>query len=448
MIGRQYCAFVLFLGGIWSLLESASAVTVTNPALSLVVSTRLTVQKKKKPSLRWAFVRSIRGGSSSSSSADEGKDWDKGPEEALEEDVDEDDEEPEEDDEDGGDGEAVEAGDATADSSSLGVVVEQEEEVFSVEMLASHAAEEDVGVEAGSLEEEDDDGVDFQEEIIDVMGHSNSSDENDVRLMATTTDGELADDEGTDFISSPDDAVELVGVTAGGAVVAIEEDEGDGEEDGGEELKVEEAVDVVEIVEISDEMKEVLRNELHYTARDVLLMRPDIASMVVYNRLIRPTEGMPLNWYIEGAGPPSALRGNAIKIALTATVLGAIAVLSLKGGEHLGVDISDIIGSLRRIPSVLASIPRGALSAAKTVKAKALGAIPVAGSGKVETVVIEPEPSTIVTEEGTEEKVDDVVHSLKPGIKAGPKLDEDISILDKFLTAVERAVKGFFRIKI
>lgn len=376
----------------------------------------------------------------------------------MEEDDEDDEEEPDE--EEGGvynngpvDDVIVEDDIVVGDSSSSPVVEEvgdnggeeevQEADVVDVETAANPAEEEEEEVE-GDLD--GDDAVVFQEEIIDVMEHNNISDENDIRFMATTTDGELADDEGMDFISTPEDAVDLVGVTAGGAVVEVEEDDVDEEDAAGEEeATLEQAVDVVEIVQISDEMKDVLRNELHYTARDVQLMRPDIASMVVYNRLFRPIEGMPLNWYIEGAGPPSsALRGNAIKIALTAAIVGAVALVSLKGGETLGNGMSGMVESLKKIPAALVAIPKRVLSAAKSIKGKAFKALPAASSATVTAT----EPPPTVTEEAAEEKVDEVVHSIKPGSKTGPNLDEDKTLLDKFLTAIEKAVKGFFRIKI
>jgi hypothetical protein len=212
------------------------------------------------------------------------------------------------------------------------------------------------------------------------------------------------------------------------------------EEKDGSEDKSEESVEVEEVVvEISDETKLILRKELGYTARDVSVMRPEIASMVVYSRLLRPTEGIPRNWYIEGTGPASPLRENAIKIAVAMAGLGALAVVGAKGGfEGKGIDLSSILDSLKKIPVALATIPKAVLSAGKRVKTEAVAALSESP--------IEEETRTF-SEEEVQEMEEEVVHSIKPGEKA-PNLNEDKTALDKFLTKIEDIIKGFFRIKI
>jgi hypothetical protein len=230
-----------------------------------------------------------------------------------------------------------------------------------------------------------------------------------------------------------------VAMTGGGAVFAAELEEAD--EENGETVVEEEVVaaEREEDIEISDEMKQVLRDELKYTARDVKLMRPEIASMVVYNKLIRPIEGMPRNWYVEGAGPVGPLRENALKIAAALVVVGAGAALSLKGGVGDGIDMSAIVDSLKKVPSTLAGLPKSFMKQAKETAEEGRLAVQEA---------LEPEPEKTFSEGEIKEMEDEVPHSIKPGSKPSLTGNEDKSALDKFLSKIENMIKGFFSIKI
>lgn len=335
---------------------------------------------------------------------------------------------------------------------------EDEEEWETLEEL-----EEDIlAVEVEALDEEEDllsaledeVGDEIVDEILDEVDDIDMDEEQDcspVFFGASTTDGELADDEGegTDSITTPED---LVAVTAGGASLVMEEEEEEEDNEGNEGAEGEAAVataDVEEITEISDEMKQVLCNELEYTKREIKLMRPDVAAMVVYNRLIRPGEGMPPNFYVEGAGPPSFLQENLPKICLgiaLATATG-FAYGRIKEGD---VDLSEVTDALK-------TIPKAFVAATAAIKGKVVGVLPskkkpVSMHGAImampgEVMDVEVVEETIGGSKTYEEK-DDTVHSLKPGTKEGPKLDEDKSALDKVLTKIEEAIKAFFRITI
>ncbi|KAG7352674.1 hypothetical protein IV203_008722 [Nitzschia inconspicua] len=311
---------------------------------------------------------------------------------------------------------------------------DQEEEI---EMEVTEIPEEGETVVEERIEtvdeEYNEEGVEYQNDIL----IQSRVEEDDVRLVAGTTDGELADDEGMDSISTPEDAAELAAVTAGGAVLMAEEDVDVAQDDDNDTvLKEVVAAELEDDIEVTDEMKQVLRNELKYTACDVKLMRPEIASMVVYNKLMRPIEGMPRNWYVEGTGPIGPLRENALKIALAIAVAGAGAAFSLNGG---GTEISELLDPLKKVPASIAAFSKSFMKQAKTK---------VEESSVVVNEALEPEQETTFSEEEMKEMENEVPHSIKPGSKPFLTGNEDKSALDKFLSKIENMIKGFFRIEI
>ena len=248
----------------------------------------------------------------------------------------------------------------------------------------------------------------------------------------STTDGELADDEGFDSISAPEDATELAAVTAGGAVVDIEEEEEEEHEEEGEERGV-----VIDIT-ISDEMKDILRNELRYTDRDILVMRPDIAAEVIANRLSRPIEGMPRNFYIEGTGPENNVRKGLIRVATGLVVSTAIGLTAytVTNNDKSPIDGEAIMENIKKIPKMITSF-------GKQLKDKAVEALPDEDERSDDTT------EKTFTEEEMQEMENEVIHSIKPGTKAVPHHhEEDKSVLDKFLTKIENLIKAFFNMKI
>eukprot|EP00529_Nitzschia_sp_RCC80_P022512 CAMPEP_0113510582 /NCGR_PEP_ID=MMETSP0014_2-20120614/38217_1 /TAXON_ID=2857 /ORGANISM="Nitzschia sp." /LENGTH=490 /DNA_ID=CAMNT_0000406551 /DNA_START=67 /DNA_END=1539 /DNA_ORIENTATION=- /assembly_acc=CAM_ASM_000159 len=349
---------------------------------------------------------------------------------------------------------------------------EEDEDVDDWEDL-EELEEDIIAVEVSALQEEDDleeqedaeeDLKDIMDDVLEDLEEENLEDDSPVMVGATTTDGELADDEETDS-SGVASAEELVAVTAGGASAVVDDDDDDGTE---EEVttsptsstSVVTSVDIEEVSGISDEMKLILRNELSYTRREVKLMRPEIAAMVVYNRLSRPGEGMPPNFYIEGYGPPGPLREHGSTIVVTAFAVGTVALTAtaLKDGDF---DLDDILDALTSIPKALlaagaavsgkvgASLPSKKSEAVAESAADTVGMVGLPGE-MIEAEVVEETTRGSPEEDGTDETAieDDSVHSIKPGTKTGPKVNEDETAFDKFLTKVENLIKGFFRIKI
>jgi hypothetical protein len=227
-----------------------------------------------------------------------------------------------------------------------------------------------------------------------------------------------------------EEAAELAVVTAGGTVMAEEEEQGDAIED-----TVTESTSGLEVgTTITDEMKQVLRQDLKYTRRDIKLMRPEIASMVVYNKLLRPIEGMPRNWYIEGAGPAGPLREHAVKIAIAVAAVSGVTAVGILGD---GLDMSELTRNLKQIPAALAKLGK------KTKKDA------TAQLSEVKEALDEVTAQKTFSEQETNEMENEVPHSIKPGEKpAGLMGKEDESALDKFLTKIETMIKAFFNIKI
>jgi hypothetical protein len=221
---------------------------------------------------------------------------------------------------------------------------------------------------------------------------------------------------------------------------------------GADEDAAQEEVEV-EITEITDEMKSILQRELKYTPRDVKVLRADIASVVVAKRLRRPIEGMPPNWYVEGAKPSNGgLRQHVIKVSLTLAAVGTVVLLGLKG-EDMGLDLDDVQDALKKFPAMLATMPAALQSATGRVKRSTVAALPAAASAVEEPPAAAAEQGeTAAAEQGeTDEKSEeDHPHSVKPGATHAPSYEEDLdkSILDKVITSIENVIKAFFRLKI
>jgi hypothetical protein len=308
-------------------------------------------------------------------------------------------------------------------------------------------------------EMEEEDGYDdntsmFQEEVLvvdeedDAVAVDDDDDDDDIRLVGiSTTDGELADDEGFDSISAPEDATELAAVTAGGAVFEIEEMEEEEEEEVEEGDAVTDTT--VEIAVISDEMKDVLRNELRYTDRDVLVMRPDIAPEVIANRLSRPIEGMPRNWYIEGTGPENTSRKGVIRVATGLAVGTAIGVTAytVANNDESPIDGEAIMEHIKNIPKMITSV--GKQLKDKAVANSSSSSDEEDRSSDDDDFSSSTSSEKTFTEEEMQEMENEVVHSIKPGTKALVHEEvEDKSALDKFLTKIENLIKAFFNMKI
>lgn len=235
-----------------------------------------------------------------------------------------------------------------------------------------------------------------------------------------------------------DDAQAMAAVTAATAVGAggsdldsiVEERPAATEEEDGE-LAVE---------EITDEMKEILVQDLKFRPADIKVLRPEIASMIIANRLQKPREGMPANWYLPGSAKSgvSPLRKRIIKASATILAVGAVALVA-KGQD---IDLDDIADLLKKIPATLAAIPAALMGSSSSSEGAKLDE--------------KTSPADSVVEEGEEdsssptEEEDDHPHSLKPGSSYPPTYEEDLdkTALDKIITKIENGFKSFFRMKI
>lgn len=295
----------------------------------------------------------------------------------------------------------------------------------------------------------------FEEEV-DVFEDAISTDEEntlsfvdtmEARIASTTDDEnssafvdrmELADAyDDVDTAADPEDAT-LAAVTASTAIGGGDDEAIENEEAAAAEAAVEENA-AVEIQEITEDMKKALK-DLKYKSREVKLMRPEVASELVSKGLQRPPEGIPQNWYVEGAKPLSALRQNAFKMALALVALGGAAVVGLKGDG-----LPDVGALLGTIPTVLKSmLPDKSASPNKPEKTSTAGTVTVAGEvppSEVAEGVAEKEAA--VTEE-------DHPHSVKPFSHDAPAYEENLdkTWLDKGITKIENLFKAFFNAKI
>jgi hypothetical protein len=183
---------------------------------------------------------------------------------------------------------------------------------------------------------------------------------------------------------------------------------------------------------ITDEMKEILIKELHFTPQDVKVLRPDIAAMLVANKLQKPREGMLPNWYLPTAVTNNKKVGNLRQVMLKASIsviaVGAAALLVVKGQES--IDLDQVQDTLSKIPALLVGASgRGKQQASPS-------------SVVVETATV-PEEEAVVEEE-------EHPHSIKPGATEAPAYEQDLdkTPLDKIITKIENMIKAFFRITI
>ena len=225
--------------------------------------------------------------------------------------------------------------------------IEEEEEI---EELVGEVVEE---VVEEAIEE-------VVEEEIEVVFPTDEIPSDDVRYFHTT-DGELADDEGmyTDGqnespIAENDEAEEdTIAATATATTTATEEAADDQEEEV-EESAFAEATAVragASVAIIDEELKQVLIKDLRYTEEDVANMRPEIATEVVDNKLARPTEGMPKNWYsdseVANKEDPLLVRKKGLIATVALVGAAALSVGVLKDNDAIGETVEEFVDVLR-----------------------------------------------------------------------------------------------------
>lgn len=318
--------------------------------------------------------------------------------------------------------------------------------------------EEEVAEETVEESEDEDESLaDEEDEEEEVVFPTEEIPSDDVRSFHTT-DGELADDEGvyTDGqnespIADNEAAADTIGETEEPADCGSDDDDVNVPEENGTPEVATALQSAASVAVIDDALKNVLMTELRYKQDDVSQMRPDIAEEVVRNQLMRPTEGMPKNWYINpiDSNKKQSFLAKKKRLIVSIAVVGAAALSIgvLKENDTVGDTVEEIVDALQAIPKSLVA----AVFAAKTK---------IAPKSKPAAAAVAPvvAPETGTKDESTEEQetddaaesTDSSIHSIKPGTtpEEVPDPEVDYTWLDKMLTRIGGLVKSFFNMKI
>ena len=349
-----------------------------------------------------------------------------------------------------------------------------------------------------------DDVVVEVEDSVNVLESSNSNDDEDEEVVAFpaeipsdevrsfhTTDGELADDESVTTDNDDDDNDDTVGNGISRAraddptQVNVEpEEEIDAMTAFGSTTTI--TATAVASTIIDPGLKSILMNELRYTKHDVRRMRPDIAQSVVDHKLVRPYEGMPKNWYLDHHSYDNDKKWNHRRAMLVRTIaVGCLLSVSYHEITTPTGWIEELWENITHtVPKSISAFFVGSFQAItnhkstttnKTPKPKTTTKIPgkVASSSSSvghETVVDAtaddedannnddlPTQNDNIDDDDDDERTttnnnnnnNNKAYSIKPGTKEFTNYNTvDVTWLDKFLTAIENSVKGFFNIKI
>eukprot|EP00531_Pseudo-nitzschia_arenysensis_P010219 CAMPEP_0116139608 /NCGR_PEP_ID=MMETSP0329-20121206/13402_1 /TAXON_ID=697910 /ORGANISM="Pseudo-nitzschia arenysensis, Strain B593" /LENGTH=430 /DNA_ID=CAMNT_0003634661 /DNA_START=267 /DNA_END=1559 /DNA_ORIENTATION=- len=326
-------------------------------------------------------------------------------------------------------------------------IAEAIEEV--IEEVVEEVVEEIVEEDAAEVVAEE---VDEEDEVVFPTDEIPSD---DVRSFHTT-DGELADDEGV-YTDGQNESPIADNEPAEDTIVATEETANGGDDDDEEVDEDEESAAIgatavragASVAVIDEETKNVLITDLRYTEEDVANMRPEIALDVVNNKLARPTEGMPKNWYIDqdaATSKPSILAKKKGLIVTVAVVgAAAISIGVLKDNDAIGDTVEDIVDALQAIPKSVAAVvvaAKNSVTGGVSTKKKAPALKPAPVSKK--------DTETSEEEDEESETKDTSVQSIKPGTTPNevPDPDIDTTWLDKMLTRIGGVFKSFLNIKI
>jgi hypothetical protein len=181
--------------------------------------------------------------------------------------------------------------------------------------------------------------------------------------------------------------------------------------------------------EIDAATKKILMKELKYRRSEVEKMRPDVAKIAANKRLQRPTEGVPVNWFV--AGKVSNRNG-------LLTVLPKILVPVLVGALAVTTGISFDLSPTFTLPSKALQPSR---SEEMVVSASTEDATEVDDDDTEATEEPESEPDVLSVDEHANTPSQIRAHSIKPG--HSPADDLDVTWLDKGLSAVDRKIKAF-----
>ena len=391
------------------------------------VPTAFLARKHHENRMIWESpIAILRGGGAKESKKEEDEDdeW----EEVYDEEEDDEEEQEMDMEEDLNEGVEVELLEA-AEEDDEELVEEEEEESPSVEDEFPLVVEEAVAVEedASTLEErsytDDENSLSFVDRMEARIANTNTDDENSSAFVDRM---ELADaydevDAVTDQDQDEDSALAAVtAATAIGGDDNVPEDEAVAEEGTRDERTA------VETLELSKEIKDTLKR-LKYKSREIKQLRPEVAAELAEKGLQRPQEGIPQNWFVEGASVGVSIREQALKISVVLAAFGGLAFVGAKGG---------IGGLIAGVPSVLKSLIPAKSSA------------PVAGSAS--SLIAETEVSLVPAPVEEEDNEDDHPHSVKPNSTSPPAYEQDLdkSLLDKMITKVGNVFKAFWNAKI
>lgn len=283
----------------------------------------------------------------------------------------------------------------------------------------------------------------------------------DVRYNFHTTDGELADDEGmyTDgqneipIADNDNEAAEAAAVRGG--------DDGDGEDNPEDDLVIDSKAvrTAASVAVLDDDLKKVLMTDLRYTKDDIAMMRPDVAADIVRNKLRRPIEGMPPNFYsdpevaAQRCKPSLLARNKGLILSVAAVGAAALSVGVLKENDSFGDAIEDIADALKGIPkSVVALVVAAKQKISRKGKAEAAEAVATPTSGDVseeEAETRDEEPSE--SEEPKEEAKEtggfgggqNQRMSLKKGLKSIKLKDRSLASIKPGSTPKELKATGY-----
>jgi hypothetical protein len=262
---------------------------------------------------------------------------------------------------------------------------------------------------------------------------------------------ELADayDEG-EITTAGDEHSVLVATGGDSGSEQVEDEEGPGETTPEEAAETSEvaARDEDATTEITEEQKAILMDFLKYRKEDIKVMRPEIALLVLANGLRRPIEGMPANWYVEGASPESQVRVKAVKVALTTVALGVVAAIGIQGDMDLSQLTDRVSAMVGKIPAALAAIPAAFSSKSSAKKTAAPAAAKSSALVVLPTLPVADEVPEL--EEDKPEYDDGKPHSIKPSADHSrlKKEGTDMTWLDKGITKFENFFKAIFNIMI
>lgn len=362
-------------------------------------------------------------------------------------------------------GEEKAAGEDDDDGEKVEETIESvvEEIEAEVEEIMEEVAEEIIEAEVEAVIE-----AEIEEEAEDDEEDVFPTDEipsDDVRYNFHTTDGELADDEGmytdgqnespiADNDNDNDNEVAEAAAVRGGD---------DGDMDGEDDPEGDVASDstavrtAASVAVLDDDLKKVLMTDLRYTKDDVAMMRPDVAADIVRNKLRRPIEGMPPNFYsdpevaAQKCKPSLLARNKGLILSVAAVGAAAVSVGVLKENDSFGDAIEDIADALKGIPkSVMAlvvvakrKISRKGEAAPEAAEAEAVAAPASGDESEEEAETGDEEPKEEAKETGGFGGGQNQRMSLKKGLKSIKLKDRSLASIKPGATPKELKATGY-----